>query len=184
MSLGGRPGVQKGPRDDASRMATSEKLDHVDANAVDRRLHQTLRPGPFTSGSRATSRMELSRSGLDTSIVGPGLVPELGSCEPELTANDFLPVSLVANLTAVPLEYNRANARLQAGLLFLATVAMLVPSVVSVADSAAGSAFAEKLSVSLSVLLFAAYGLGLLFSLKTHREFFGPRWPASQYWSR
>ena len=70
-------------------------------------------------------------------------------------------------------EYNRASARLQAGLLFLATIAMLVPSVVSVADSAAGSVFAEKLSVSLSVLLIAAYGLGLLFSLKTHREFFG-----------
>jgi Ca2+:H+ antiporter len=70
-------------------------------------------------------------------------------------------------------EYNRASARLQAGLLFLATIAMLVPSVISGADSAAGSAFAEKLSVSLSVLLIAAYGLGLLFSLKTHREFFG-----------
>jgi Ca2+:H+ antiporter len=70
-------------------------------------------------------------------------------------------------------EYNRASARLQAGLLFLATIAMLVPSVISVADSATGSAVADKLSVTLSVLLIAAYGLGLLFSLKTHREFFG-----------
>jgi Ca2+:H+ antiporter len=70
-------------------------------------------------------------------------------------------------------EYNRASARLQAGLLFLATIAMLIPSVVSGVDSAAGTGFAEKLSVSLSVLLIAAYGLGLLFSLKTHREFFG-----------
>jgi len=70
-------------------------------------------------------------------------------------------------------EYNRGSARLQAGLLFLATIAMLLPSAVSEADSAAGSAFTEKLSVSLSVLLIAAYGLGLLFSLKTHREFFG-----------
>src|SRR5262245_42635641 len=69
--------------------------------------------------------------------------------------------------------YNRANARLQAGLLFLATIAMLVPSVISGADSATGSAVADKLSVSLSVLLIATYGLGLLFSLKTHREFFG-----------
>src|SRR5262245_19170954 len=70
-------------------------------------------------------------------------------------------------------EYNRANARLQAGLLFLATIAMLVPSVISGADSATGSAVANKLSVSLSVLLITAYGLGLLFSPKTHREFFG-----------
>jgi Ca2+:H+ antiporter len=70
-------------------------------------------------------------------------------------------------------EYNRASARLQAGLLFLATIAMLVPSVISAADSATGSAVAATLSVSLSVLLIAAYGLGLLFSLRTHREFFG-----------
>ena len=70
-------------------------------------------------------------------------------------------------------EYNRASARLQAGLLFLATIALLVPSAVAEADATAGSAFTEKLSVGLSVLLIATYGLGLLFSLKTHREFFG-----------
>jgi Ca2+:H+ antiporter len=70
-------------------------------------------------------------------------------------------------------EYNRGSARLQAGLLFLATIAILIPSAVSEADSTAGSAFTETLSVGLSVLLIAAYGLNLLFSLKTHREFFG-----------
>jgi len=70
-------------------------------------------------------------------------------------------------------EYNRASARLQAGLLFLATVAILIPSAVTEADSVAGSAFTETLSVGLSVLLIAAYGLGLLFSIKTHRELFG-----------
>jgi Ca2+:H+ antiporter len=70
-------------------------------------------------------------------------------------------------------EYNSSSARLQAGLLFLATVAILIPSAVSQADSSAGSAFTETLSVGLSVLLIAAYGLNLLFSLKTHREFFG-----------
>src|SRR5688500_13524793 len=70
-------------------------------------------------------------------------------------------------------EYNRVSARFQAGLLFLATVALLVPSAVSQGDSAAGAAFTQKLSVGLSVLLMVAYGLGMLFSLKTHREFFG-----------
>jgi Ca2+:H+ antiporter len=70
-------------------------------------------------------------------------------------------------------EYNRGSARLQSGLLFLATIALLVPSAISEADSATESAFTEKLSLSLSVLLIAGYGLGLLFSLKTHREFFG-----------
>jgi Ca2+:H+ antiporter len=70
-------------------------------------------------------------------------------------------------------EYNRSSARLQAGLLFLATVAILVPSVLSQADSAATTAdFMQVLSVCLSTLLIAAYGLSLVFSLKTHREFF------------
>ncbi|MDD5199944.1 MAG: calcium/proton exchanger [Terrimicrobiaceae bacterium] len=69
-------------------------------------------------------------------------------------------------------EYNPVNTRFQAGLLFLATVALLVPSVVSHVDSAVRVAFIQKLSVGLSVLLIVAYGLGMLFSLKTHREWF------------
>ena len=72
-------------------------------------------------------------------------------------------------------EFNRASARLQAGLLFLATIALLVPSAVAEADSASAAAFTQKLSLGLSVLLIVAYGLGLLFSLKTHREFFAQR---------
>jgi Ca2+:H+ antiporter len=69
-------------------------------------------------------------------------------------------------------EFNRVSARMQAGLLFLATVALLVPSAVSLADSAAAAEFTQKLSLSLALLLIVAYGLGMLFSLKTHRELF------------
>jgi Ca2+:H+ antiporter len=69
-------------------------------------------------------------------------------------------------------EYNRVSARLQAGLLFLATVALLIPSAISEADSVAGAAFQQKLSVGLALLLIVAYGWGMLFSLKTHRELF------------
>src|SRR5580765_7963561 len=53
-------------------------------------------------------------------------------------------------------EYNRISARMQAGLLFLATVALLIPSAISQADggaSVAAAAFTQKLSVGLSVLL-------------------------------
>jgi Ca2+:H+ antiporter len=72
-------------------------------------------------------------------------------------------------------EYNRHSARLQAGLLFLATIAMLIPSVLAETDSAsaASARFTQILSVGLSALLIATYGLGLVFSLKTHREIFG-----------
>ena len=75
-------------------------------------------------------------------------------------------------------EYNRVSARFQAGLLFLATVALLIPSAVGEADSATGTAFTQKLSMGLAVLLIVAYGLGMLFSLKTHRELFASAEPA------
>jgi Ca2+:H+ antiporter len=68
-------------------------------------------------------------------------------------------------------DFNRASARLQASLLFLATIALLIPSTV-VAESAQGTGFTQQLSVGLSVLLLIAYGLGMLFSLGTHRELF------------
>ncbi len=69
-------------------------------------------------------------------------------------------------------EFNRAGARLQAGLLFLATVALLIPSAVAEADSVSGAEITQKLSLGLAVLLIVGYGLGLLFTLKTHREIF------------
>src|SRR6185503_8379482 len=69
-------------------------------------------------------------------------------------------------------QYNRIRARLQSGLLFLATIALLIPSAISQADSAAGAGFTQQLSVGLSLLLIVAYGFGMLFSLKTHRELF------------
>src|SRR6476660_5168989 len=56
-------------------------------------------------------------------------------------------------------DYNRASARFQAGLLFLAAIALVVPSAVSEADTTAGGVFTQRLSVGLSVLLVFAYGL-------------------------
>src|SRR6186713_1704651 len=58
-------------------------------------------------------------------------------------------------------EYNQTSARTQAGLLFLATIALMIPSAVSEADAAA---LTQSLSVGLAVLLIVAYGLGMLFS--------------------
>jgi Ca2+:H+ antiporter len=69
-------------------------------------------------------------------------------------------------------EFNAATARLQAAQLFLATIALLVPSVVPAAG-AQQEAFIHGLSLSLAVLLIVTYALGLLFSLKTHKKFFG-----------
>ena len=69
-------------------------------------------------------------------------------------------------------EFNRAGARLQSGLLFLATIALLIPSAVAEADSVPGAGITQKLSLGLAVLLIVGYGLGLLFTLRTHREVF------------
>jgi Ca2+:H+ antiporter len=71
-------------------------------------------------------------------------------------------------------DYNRNNARLHGGLLFLAIVALLIPSmIVDVELSQFGPSFSKTLSLGLSLLLVVAYALGLLFTLKTHRELFG-----------
>src|SRR6201987_2631998 len=83
-------------------------------------------------------------------------------------------------------EYNRATARRDVALLFLATIALVSPSAIAKADLVPGVALTHKLSVALAVLLIVGYGLGLLFSLKTHREIFAdaeraeavePGWP-------
>jgi len=68
--------------------------------------------------------------------------------------------------------YNRVNARVQASLLFLATVALLAPSLGRATDPESSAAFAQKLSLGLAGLLILTYAMGMLFSLKTHRELF------------
>jgi Ca2+:H+ antiporter len=83
-------------------------------------------------------------------------------------------------------EYNRATARLDASLLFLAAIALVSPSAIAKADLVPGGALTRRLSVALAVLLIFGYCLSLLFSLKTHREIFAgaehakgrePAWP-------
>src|SRR3954454_8209599 len=58
-------------------------------------------------------------------------------------------------------DYNRAGARLYAGLLLLATIALVTPSAIAESDLAAGVALTQTLSLSLAVLLIVGYGLGL-----------------------
>jgi Ca2+:H+ antiporter len=54
----------------------------------------------------------------------------------------------------------------------MATIALLAPTALADLDPARGDEMAQKLSVGLALLLLSAYGLGLLFSLKTHKELF------------
>src|SRR5437764_11967045 len=54
-------------------------------------------------------------------------------------------------------EYDRGSARLQASLLFLATIAILVPSAVAEADVGGYAEFTAQLSGGLAGLLLGAY---------------------------
>jgi Ca2+:H+ antiporter len=85
-------------------------------------------------------------------------------------------------------EFNKVNVRIQTGLLFLASIALMVPSMISTSGLPGSTAFTGDLSVALSIILLLTYGLGLLFSLKTHKAFFAgtegeheehdePAWP-------
>src|SRR5256886_1723559 len=69
-------------------------------------------------------------------------------------------------------EYNRAGGRMHSALLLMATIALLAPAAVSELDLARGEAMAQNFSAALAILLIVAYGLSLLFSLKTHKELF------------
>lgn len=69
-------------------------------------------------------------------------------------------------------QFNAPSARLQAGQLFLATIALLLPTAIGHSGNDLNTPSMQPLSLCLAVLLISTYALGLLFSLKTHREFF------------
>jgi Ca2+:H+ antiporter len=69
-------------------------------------------------------------------------------------------------------EFNPRNARVQSGMLLLATIALLIPSAVTRIDRLNVPSFMLPLSLSIAVILLVTYSLSLLFSLKTHKELF------------
>ena len=69
-------------------------------------------------------------------------------------------------------EFNPANARTQAGMLLLATIALVVPSAVARVDQVHVGTYMSKLSLGLACILLVSYALALIFTLKTHRDVF------------
>jgi Ca2+:H+ antiporter len=69
-------------------------------------------------------------------------------------------------------SFNLAGARLQASLLFIATIALLVPSTIAATDTRSDPAALQTLSLLLAILLIGGYVLGLVYSLGTHRQDF------------
>ena len=77
---------------------------------------------------------------------------------------------LIGGLRHHEQQFNRVSARVQSSLLFLASVGLLVPSLVAQADGR--ETVTQPLSLGLAVLLIIAYGLSMVFSLRTHKEAF------------
>ncbi|MDQ3986909.1 MAG: calcium/proton exchanger [Actinomycetota bacterium] len=68
-------------------------------------------------------------------------------------------------------RFNRASASLHSAHLVIAVAALLLPALFSLTPEA-GDFEVEAVSVGVSVVLLAVYGLGLLFTFKTHRSLF------------
>jgi Ca2+:H+ antiporter len=100
---------------------------------------------------------------------------------------------LVGGLKRDKQTFNRTAANAQSAMLLLALVALILPAIfqlihggglpavgAGVEAGEAGEEFIdfgsdlENLSLGVSIVLMASYGLGLLFSLKTHRALFNP----------
>lgn len=77
---------------------------------------------------------------------------------------------LIGGLRHHEQQFNRLSARVQSSLLFLATVGLLMPSIVAQVDG--GEAVTQSLSLGLAVLLMAAYAFSMVFTLHTHKEEF------------
>jgi len=81
------------------------------------------------------------------------------------------------------------GARAQVGMMALAAIAILVPSIVSVVDGGRFVAKSVNFSILVSVVLLAVYLLSLVFSLRTHVHLFSDESAGSKdephgaYWS-
>ncbi len=79
---------------------------------------------------------------------------------------------LVGGLRNREQKFNLAGARIRSTLLSLAAIALIAPAAFHHTVDGMGTMNEVTLSVWISVVLLVSYGLGLLFSLKTHRHLF------------
>ena len=78
---------------------------------------------------------------------------------------------LVGGWTRSEQRFSRASAGLHSSSLVIAVVALMMPALFSFGEGATDFR-TEAVSVGVSIVLIAVYGLGLLFSFKTHRYLF------------
>jgi Ca2+:H+ antiporter len=88
--------------------------------------------------------------------------------------------------------FNRTGAAIQSSMLMLAAAALLMPAIFELvegkglplpgSESTHYGGTVEHLSLAVAVVLIITYALGLLFSLKTHRDLFNPDYEDEENW--
>jgi Ca2+:H+ antiporter len=88
--------------------------------------------------------------------------------------------------------FSRTGASVQSSMLLLAAAALMMPAIFELvegkglpmpgAELVDYGATVEHLSLAVAIVLIATYGLGLLFSLKTHRDLFNPEYADEDSW--
>ncbi len=89
-------------------------------------------------------------------------------------------------------EFNRTGAAIQTSMLMLAAAALLMPAIFELvegkglplpgSESTHYGGTVEHLSLAVAVVLIITYVLGLVFSLKTHRDLFNPDYEDEETW--
>ncbi len=89
-------------------------------------------------------------------------------------------------------KFNRTGAAIQSSMLMLAAAALLMPAIFELvegkglplpgSESTHYGGTVEHLSLAVAIVLIITYALGLLFSLKTHRDLFNPDYEDEEGW--
>ena len=121
----------------------------------------------LAAGNADVVRAQITGSLIGTSLFGLGLAVMIGS------------------IGRSKLRFNRAKAGQMASLLFLVTIALLLPAVFDftgrhLAGSARLAVSDERLSIGVSVVLLLLYMANLAYTLLTHRDVFASAEPREQ----
>lgn len=79
---------------------------------------------------------------------------------------------LAGGLRFETLKFNIAGARNQSSMLTLAVIGLVAPAIYHNLTGAAGTADENMMSVVISLVLLTTYFIGLVFSLRTHKQLF------------
>jgi Ca2+:H+ antiporter len=99
---------------------------------------------------------------------------------------------LVGGIGGERQTFSRTGASVQTSMLLLAAVALLMPAIFELVEGkglpAPGAQLVdygstvEHLSLAVAIVLIATYVIGLIFSLRTHRDLFNPEYGSEDSW--